>query len=95
MIGPAPPHSIAYKPIQVRSMLPIQIRIDRAQRLIEMLERDAPLLAHRFSVLPPERKRSAEEYTAQLAACARAELEKLREHQSTWETDDSVPEPAD
>jgi hypothetical protein len=76
-------------------MLPIQIRIDRAQRLIEMLERDAPLLAHRFSVLPPERQRFAEEYTAQLAACAKAELEKLREHQTLWEMDDSVPEPAD
>ena len=57
-------------------MLPIQVRIDRAQRLIDMLERDAPLRAHRFSVLTPERQRFAEEYTAELAARAQEELEK-------------------
>ena len=75
-------------------MLPIQVRIDRAQRLVDMLERDAPLRAHRFSVLTPERQRFAEEYTAELAARAKEELEKLREHQSLWEADGSVPEPA-
>ena len=76
-------------------MLPIEIRIDRAQRLLEMLERDAPLLAHRFSALAPERQRFAREYAEQLTACTKAELEKLREHQSVWETDECFPSPAD
>lgn len=76
-------------------MLPIQTRIDRAQRLLDMLERDAPLLAYRFSALGAERRRYAQEYAAQLTECAKAELEKLRQHQSTWGSDDSVPEPAD
>ncbi|HZQ68079.1 MAG TPA: hypothetical protein VFA68_06115 [Terriglobales bacterium] len=76
-------------------MLPIQVRIERAQRLIDMLERDAPFLAHRFSRLAPERQRGAKEYAEQLTERARAELQKLREHQSAWENKDSVPEPAD
>jgi uncharacterized protein YeaO (DUF488 family) len=76
-------------------MLPIQIRIDRAQRLVEMLERDAPHLAHRFSALTQERQRFAKEYAAELTERAKAELEKLRAQQSVVECADSLPEPAD
>ncbi len=37
-------------------MLPIYARIDRAQRLVQMLENDAPLLALRVAELTPERQ---------------------------------------
>lgn len=76
-------------------MLPIQTRIERAQRLLDMLERDAPLLAFRFSALGSERRRFAQEYAAQLAERAKAELEKLRQHQSNWESENNFPEAAD
>ena len=76
-------------------MLSIQIRIDRAQRLLDMLEQDTPRLAYRFSRLTAERQRFAKEYATQLKERARAVLEKLREHLSTWDRNDSDPEPAD
>ena len=66
-------------------MLSIHTRIDRAQRLVRMLERDAPLLAVRVAELGPERQQSAKSYAAQLTAHARAELEKLLEEGSYWE----------
>ena len=64
-------------------MLSIHVRIDRAQRLLRMLEQDAPLLAIRVSELTPERQQSAKSYAAQLTAQARAELEKLLPHRSS------------
>jgi hypothetical protein len=76
-------------------MLSIHVRIDRAQRLLRMLEEDAPLLAVRVAELAPEHQRSAKNYAAKLAAHARAELEKLLEERSTWVSHDSTPQPAD
>ena len=58
-------------------MLSIHVRIDRAQRLLRMLEQDVPLLALRVAELTPKRQQSAKGYAAQLTAHARAELEKL------------------
>ena len=55
-------------------MLSIHVRIDRAQRLLRMLEEDAPLLAVRVAELTPEYQHSAKNYAAQLTAHARAEL---------------------
>jgi hypothetical protein len=63
-------------------MLPIEVRIERAERLVRMLEQDAPLLAIRFAELAPERRQSAQSYAAQLTACAQAELGRLR-HESS------------
>lgn len=76
-------------------MLPIDTRIHRAQRLLRMLEEDAPLLAIRVSELTPERQRSAQEYAAHLAATARAELDKLLEYESAWDANDPTPQAAD
>ena len=76
-------------------MLPIQVRIDRAQRLVRMLEEDVPLLAIRVAELTPERQQSAKKYAAQLTAHARAELEKLLDQDSAWNSRDSTPQPAD
>lgn len=58
-------------------MLAIEVRIERAQRLVQMLERDAPLLAVRVAELTPEYQRSAKSYAERLRDCARNELEKL------------------
>jgi hypothetical protein len=72
-------------------MLSIHAKINRTQRLLRMLEEDAPLLAVRVSQLTPERQQSAKDY----AAHARAELEKLIEEGSFWDGNDSTPQAAD
>jgi hypothetical protein len=75
-------------------MISIHERIDRAQRLVQMLEQDAPLLAIRVAELTPERQKSAKDYAAQLKAHARAELERLLREESVWSSWDS-PQAAD
>ena len=76
-------------------MLSIQVRISRAQRLLRMLEQDAPLMAVRVAQLTPEHQQSAKIYAAELIAHTRAELEKLSREKSVWMAGDSVPQPAD
>jgi hypothetical protein len=76
-------------------MLSIQVRINRAERLLRMLEQDAPMLAVRVAQLTPERQQSAKTYAAELAAHTRAELEKLRLEVSAWDSNDPTPEAAD
>ena len=76
-------------------MLPLQARIDRAQRLLRMLEQDAPLLAMRVAQLSLERQESAKSYAASLTAHTRAELEKLLESSTYWNSEDTAPHPAD
>ena len=76
-------------------MLPIHARIDRAQRLLQMLEDDAPLLAIRVAQLTPERQQSAKRYAAALAACARTQLERLRDECAAWDANDPTPQAAD
>lgn len=77
------------------AMLSIHEKIDRRQRLLRMLEQDAPLLAIRVSELTPEHQQSAKSYAAELTAQARAELEKLRQEASLWSGSDSAPQSAD
>lgn len=77
------------------AMLSIHAKIDRTQRLLRMLEEDAPLLAVRVAPLTPERQQSAKEYAARLTAHARAELEKLLEEGSFWDGNDPTPQAAD
>jgi len=60
-------------------MLPIELRIDRAQRLLRMIEQDAPLLAARVAPLSVERQQSAKSYAQELAMLTRAEIERLLE----------------
>jgi hypothetical protein len=76
-------------------MLSIDAKIDRTQRLLRILEEDAPLLAVRVAELTPERQQSAKDYAAQLAAHARAELEKLIEEGHFWDANDHTPQAAD
>lgn len=68
-------------------MLPIELRIDRAQRLLRMIEEDAPLLAVRVAPLSRERQQSTKSYAEQLAKLTRAELKKLLEEK---QRDDSA-----
>ena len=76
-------------------MLSIHCKIDRAQRLLRMLEEDAPLLAVRVAPLTEERQRSAKDYAADLRARTRAELEKLIEQVALWDSNDRTPQAAD
>jgi hypothetical protein len=76
-------------------MLSIQVRIDRAQRLLRMLEQDAPLLARRIAELTPEYQHSAQNYAAELTAQARAEVEKLLQERSAWTYGQTAPQAAD
>jgi len=76
-------------------MLPIHAKIDRTQRLIRMMEEDAPLLALRVAGLSPERQKSAKEYANRLTAHARAELERLIQEETFWDHNDPTPQAAD
>ncbi len=76
-------------------MLPLQVRINRTQRLLQMLEQDAPLMAVRVAQLTPENQLSAKTYAAELIAQTRAELERLSREKSVWMTGDTLPQPAD
>jgi hypothetical protein len=78
-------------------MLPIQTKIDRVQRLVRMLDADAPLLALRVAPLAPDRQQSAQDYAAELRAHARAELERLIAQGSFLDAnpEDQMPQAAD
>jgi len=76
-------------------MLPLHAKIDRTQRLLRMLEEDAPLLALRVAPLTAERQQSVKAYAAQLTAHTRAELEKLLEEGLLWDPNDPTPQAAD
>jgi hypothetical protein len=76
-------------------MLPIELRIDRTQRLLRMIEQDAPLLAVRVAPLSAECQESAKSYAQSLAALTRAELHRLMEEQAVAETSDRSPQAAD
>ena len=77
------------------AMLSIELRIDRAQRLLRMIEDDAPLLAVRIAPLSPERQRSAKSYARELAALTRAEIRKLMKQKDSADTIEAVPTAAD
>jgi hypothetical protein len=76
-------------------MLPIELRIDRAQRLVRMIEDDAPLLAVRVAPLSREHQESTKSYAAQLATHARAELKRLLDEKAFAESADLSPNAAD
>ena len=60
-------------------MLPIELRIDRAQKLLQMIEQDAPLLAVRVAPLSVEVQQSAKSHAQHLAILTRAEIKRLLE----------------
>jgi hypothetical protein len=76
-------------------MLSIETRIDRTQRLLRMLEQDAPLLAIRVAPLSPEQQQSAKSHAAELTAQARAELQRLLQERSRQLAGTTMPQAAD
>jgi len=76
-------------------MLPIELRIDRAERLVRMIEDDAPLLAVRVAPLSREHQESTKSYAATLAMHARAELRRLLEEKAFTESAEFSPHAAD
>lgn len=59
------------------NQLPIDLRIDRARRLLRMIEQDAPLLEMRVASLSREQQESAKSHARMLAELTRAEILKL------------------
>ena len=76
-------------------MLPIEFRIDRAQRLLRMIEEDAPLLAVRVAPLSAERQKSAKSYVRRLAERTRAEIRDLLEERDLRVIAEQTPAAAD
>ena len=76
-------------------MLPVETKIDRAQRLLRMIEQDAPLLAVRVAPLSRECQESALSHAKSLAALTRKELQRLLKEKATIESGDLVPQAAD
>jgi hypothetical protein len=81
----------ARDPLQIKPMLPIELKIDRAQRLLQMIEQDAPLLALRLAPLSAERQQSAKSYAQELAAHTRAEIKRLLDEKTFAESELSLP----
>lgn len=76
-------------------MLPIELRIDRAQRLLRIIEDDAPLLAVRVAPLSAERQKSAKSYVQRLADRTRAEIKQLLEEKALRGMAEQNPSAAD
>jgi hypothetical protein len=77
------------------SSLPLELKIGRAQRLLRMIEQDAPLLAIRVAPLSAECQESAHSHAHYLAALTRAELQRLQEEKILAEMVEHSPHGAD
>ena len=64
------------------NQLSIDQRITRAQRLLQMIEDDAPLLEMRVAPLSREHQESAKSHALLLAELTRAEIKKLRKEKT-------------
>ncbi|HWH61127.1 MAG TPA: hypothetical protein VN682_26120 [Terriglobales bacterium] len=64
------------------NQLSIDQRITRAQRLLQMIEDDAPLLEMRVAPLSREHQESAKSHAMLLAELTRAEIKKLRKEKT-------------
>lgn len=73
----------------------INFRIERAQRLVRMLDNDAPLLAVRVAPLTAEHRASAISYADMLRAKARMELQALLEEKKSNDVVEALPTAAD
>ena len=76
-------------------MLPLELKIDRVQKLVRMLEQDAPLLAVRVAPLSRERQQSVKSYAQDLTAHARAELQRLMDEKAFAESGEPSAHAAD
>ena len=62
---------------QVPTLIPLEEKIARTQRLLRRLEEDQPYLQVRLSVLGPEYRESANAFADRVRAEAEAELQRL------------------
>ena len=76
-------------------MLPIEFRLDRAERLLRIIEADVPLLALRVARLSAERQKSAKSYLQRLAERTRAEIKELLEEKELHGSIEQNPSAAD
>jgi hypothetical protein len=76
-------------------MLSIDLRIDRAQRLLRLIEEDEPLLAVRLAPLSAEGQKSAKSYVQRLVERTQAEIEELQEQKNLSGTAEHNPSAAD
>ncbi len=72
------------------NQLPIDLKLDRAQRLLRMIEQDAPLLEIRVASLSREHQQSAKSHAKTLAELTRAEIQKLRREKELANTAQSA-----
>jgi len=77
------------------AMLPIEFRLDRAERLLRIIEEDAPLLELRVAPLSAERQKSAKSYLQRLAERTRAEIKELLEEKELRGCVEQNPSAAD
>ena len=75
-------------------MIPLEEKIERAQRLLRRLEEDEPLLAVRVAELGREHQESAKGFAARVLHETRAELQRLLDRKSS-DCDSCLPYPAD
>lgn len=76
-------------------MLTIDLRIDRAQRLLRMIEEDAPLLNVRLAPLSNEHQRAARLHAERLAQITREEIQRLLEEKASIDVIELNPQAAD
>ena len=76
-------------------MLSLDLRIDRAQRLLRMIEEDRPLLNLRVAPLSSEQQRAARLHAERLAQITRAEIQRLLEEKAEVDVVELNPQAAD
>lgn len=81
--------------LNLMSALPIDLKIERAQRLLRMIEQDAPLLSARVAPLSVECQESARSHAQYLAALTRAELKRLKDEKVIFDLAESSPQGSD
>ncbi len=79
---------------QVPSLIPLEEKIARTQRLLRRLEEDRPYLHVRLSVLGSEYRQSANAFAERVRAEAEAELQRLLAERGL-PSELNVPQPAD
>ena len=79
--------------LQLPSVITLEEKIARTERLLRRMEEDLPYLHERLAVLSPEYRQSANVYAGRVRAQAEAELQRLlAERESPYE--ENVPQPA-
>lgn len=80
--------------VQIPSIIPLEEKIAKTQRLLRRLEEDQPYLHARLSALGAEHRQSANAFADWVRTEAEAELERLlAERPLPYEM--SLPQPAD